>query len=88
MWLVTPRLDKALAGFHHWEIRRMVGMGPERQQDTTWVYPTIGAALAMVGLDEIRVYIACHHNMVTQYIVTCTIMDLCLAADQRPGMRL
>ena len=26
--------------------------------------------------------------MVTQYIATCPIMDLCLAAERKPGMRL
>ena len=35
----------------------------------------IGAALEMVGLEEIRVYIACSQNTVLQYIVTRPIMD-------------
>ena len=36
----------------------MVVMGPKLQQDGTWVYPTIGVVLAIVGLDDIGVYIA------------------------------
>ena len=45
----------------------MAGMGPKIQQDGTWVYPHLGATLAMVGLEEIGVYTACHQNTV------CTI---------------
>ena len=41
-------------------------MVPKRQQDRTWVYPLIGGALAMVGLEEIGVYIAQRQNTVTQ----------------------
>ena len=43
--------------------------------------PPIGAALEMVGLEEINEYIALHQNTVAQYIVTCPIMDLCLEAE-------
>ena len=42
----------------------------------------------MVGLDDIRVFFARHQNTDAQYIATCHIMDLCLASDQNPGMRL
>ena len=48
-----PWLEKALEGFHHRVVRHMAGMGPKRQQDGTWVYQPIGAALAMVGVNEI-----------------------------------
>ena len=58
-WVLNPRLENSPAGFHHRVERRMAGMGPKRQTDGTWVYPPIGAVLAMVGLDKIGVYIAC-----------------------------
>ena len=41
-----------------------------------------------MGLDEIGVYIDGRQNMVAQYIAARPIMDLCLAAERRPGMRL
>ena len=63
-------------------------MGPKRQQYRAWLYPSIGLALAMAVLDKIRVYIAHHQSTSTQYIVTRPIMDLCLAAEQRPVMQL
>ena len=59
-------------------------MGPERQLYGTWLYTTIGVALVTVLLDKIRVYINRRQNMVTQYIETRSIMDLCLVAEQRP----
>ena len=42
----------------------------------------------MVVLEEIGVCIAHLQNMVAQYIATRTIMELCFAADRKPGMRL
>ena len=63
-------------------------MGPKRQRDGMWMYPPIGAVLEMVGLGDIGVYISRFQNTVAQYIATCPIMDLCLAAEQNPGMRL
>ena len=85
-WMVTPCLEKALVGFHHRAAQRMAGMGTEYQLNRTWVYPPIGAALVTVGLEDNGVYIAHHQTTVAQYIVTCPIMDFCLAADWRPGM--
>ena len=63
-------------------------MGPKHQQGGTWVYPPIGAALAMVGLDDIRVYITLLQNTVAHYIATRPIMDFCMAAEQKPGLCL
>ena len=59
---------------------------PGHQLEGTWVYQTIGEVLETVGLYEIGVYITCRQNMVSQYITTCPIMKLCLAAERRPGM--
>ena len=66
----------------------MAGMGPKRQWDRTWVYPPIGAALTMVGLDDIGVYISLQQNRATQYIATYPIMDFCLVEKRKPGLRL
>ena len=87
-WVLTPRLDKSLEGFHHRVARQMAGMVTKRQRDGTWVYPPIGAAMAMVGLEENGVYIARRQNTVAQYIVNRPIMDLCLAAERNLVMRL
>ena len=65
-WEMMPQLEEALEGFHHWEVWRLEGMGPNSKWDGTWVYPPIGAALVTVGLDEIEVYFDCRHNMVVQ----------------------
>ena len=36
------------------------------------------------GLQEVETYVYCFHNPVVKYIMTRTIMDLCLAAELRP----
>ena len=86
--VLTSPLEKALTGFHHQSKWRMTGMGPRRRPDGMWVYPPIGAALAIVGLGEIVVYIVRRQNTVAQYIATRPIMDLCLTAERKPVMRL
>ena len=80
-----PPLEKCLEGFHHRAVQRMAGMGSKSQRDGTWMYTPVGVALEMAGLGYIGVFISRLH---VQYIVTRTIMDLCLAAEQSPGLRL
>ena len=87
-WVLTLQLEKFLEGFHHQTSRRMEGMGPKCQRYRTWVYPSIGADLKMLELEEIGVYIACCQNTIAQYIATRPIVDLCLTARWKPGMRL
>ena len=87
-WVLNPQLEKSLEGFHHGAAQRMAGMIPKRQQDGTWVYPPIRAALEMLGLQDIRVYTVCHQKTAAQYIVTHPIIDFCLAVERKPGMRL
>ena len=50
-WVLTPRLEKSLEGFHHRAARRMAGMGPKHQQDGKFMYQPIGAELTMLGLE-------------------------------------
>ena len=85
-WVLTHFQENSLSGFHHQAVQRKSGMGPKRQWYGTWMYPPIGAALEMVGLNDIGVYISHQYNTVTQYIATHAIMDLCLEAERRPGM--
>ena len=58
-WVLTPRLEKALEEFHRWAARWMAYMVPKIQPDGTWLYPPIGSALSMIGLEDIWVYITC-----------------------------
>ena len=54
-WVLTPRLEKTLEGFHHRAERQMAGMGLKCQRYGTWVYTTIGAELKIVVLEKIGV---------------------------------
>ena len=40
------------------------------------------------GLKEVETYISCCQITVAQFIATRPIMDLCLAAEWRPGSRV
>ena len=85
-WVLIPRLEKALEGFHHRSMRRMAGMGPKSCWYVTWVYTPIGVALVIGALEDIGVFISLHQNTVSQYISTCLIMNLCLALERKMGM--
>ena len=80
MWVMTPQLEKPLEVFNHHTVQWMALMGPKCLRDGTCLYTFIGAALEMVKMEDIRVYIARLQNTVAQYIATRPIMDLCLAA--------
>ena len=66
----------------------MTGMVPKRQRDGKWLYPPIGAALELVVLEEIGVYITRRQNTSAQYIATLPIIDLCMLAEWKPELRL
>ena len=65
-WVLTPRLEKFLEGFHHRAVGQMAGMVPKFKHAGTWVYLPIMAALAMIGLQGIGVYITQRQNTITQ----------------------
>ena len=44
--------------------------------------------MAEVGLKDMDTYVSCLQNTVAQYIVNRSIMDLCLAENQRPGLSM
>ena len=46
------------------------------------------ADMAAAGIEEVETYIIHRHNTISQYIVTRPMMDLCLAAEQRPEERV
>ena len=43
--------------------------------------------MAEAGLKEVKTYVSRRHNTFTQFILTRTIMDLCLSQEQSPGSR-
>ena len=65
-WVMTSRLEKSLEVFHHRAVRQMASMGPKQQRGGTWVYLPIVSAMAMVGLDDIVLYISCRQNTVAK----------------------
>ena len=50
--------------------------------------PPIAEALREAGLKELELYIRRRNNMVVQFIAIRPIMDLCLEAERRPGVRV
>ena len=87
-WVMSPRIVKNPGGFHHRVALQMELM--RLRQDTTgmWVYPPLYTVMMTLGLEEVDTYVPCFHNTVTQYIVTCLIMDLYLASERCPELRV
>ena len=87
-WVLKPRMQRVLGGFHHRVARRMTGQQPRKVQDGGWVYSPLKDAMAESGSQEVETYVSRRQNTVAQYIATRPIMDLFLAAKRRPGPRV
>ena len=73
----TPRFGRALESFQHRFAWRITGRQPIIREEEGWEYPPLALEMEEAGFDEIRVYILNRQNMVSQYIATQPIMDLC-----------
>ena len=80
---MTPRIRRVLGGFHHRVANRLTGRQNWRERDNIWIYLPLKEAMAEALLQELETYVSCHQNIVTQFIVTRPVMDLCLAAECR-----
>ena len=87
-WFLTPCMQRVLGGFHHKVARRLTGRQLRKGRDGGCVYPPLEDDMEGSGLQEVDTYVSFCQNTVAQYIATRPIMDLCLAAKQRPGPRV
>ena len=76
-WVLTQRMERALDSFQYKVARKLTGKQPRRKKDGIWEYPPLAEALGEAGLEGIRKSITRRQNMVTQYIATRPILDLC-----------
>ena len=84
-WVMTPHIGRCLGRFHHWVAHRLTWRKPRRGQEIVWVYTPLEDAMAEARLQEVKTYVSRLQNTVTQFITTRPIMDLCMAAECRPG---
>ena len=68
MWLVTPKMERALSGFLHGAARRLTGRQARRAKDRDCYYPSLEGAMREAGLTDIRTSVANRQNTVAQYI--------------------
>ena len=87
-WVMTLLIGRVLGGFRHRVAHRLMGRQYRRGNDVGWVYPPLEDAMTEAGLQEVETYVSCRQNTLSQFIVTRTIMELCLAMAQRPGSRM
>ena len=87
-WVMKPHIRRVLGRFHHRVNHRMTWRQHKRGRDGVWIYTLLEDGMAKAGLQEMEIYISRRQNTVTQFITTRDIMDLCLAAKQRPGPRI
>ena len=81
---MIPWVGRTLRGFHHRVSCRLAGMQPQLDLVGWWEYPSLEAAMAAAGLEEVETYILSCQNTISQYIATRLIMELCLEAERRP----
>ena len=88
MWVLTPRIERALESFMHGSARRITGKQPWRGGGGQCTYPPLKEAMREAGFKGIRKAITRRQNTVAQYIATRPILDLCERATQRMGARV
>ena len=88
MWVLTPRIERALESFMHGAARRITGRKPRRGWGGKWYYTSLREAMREAGFVDIQKSITNRQNTVAQYIATRPIMDLCERTTQRGGARV
>ena len=87
-WVVSPHIGRTLGRFHHRLDLWMVKMQLPRDSVGRWIYLPLEEAMKTVGMEEVETHVLLRHNKTTQYIATRSILELCLAAEIRPGERV
>ena len=87
-WVITPRMERALDSFHRRFAQHLTGRQSRRRGNGSYAYPSLEEAVGGAGSKGIRKYFTRRKNMVTQYIATRPILDLCERSTQRPGVRI
>ena len=57
MWVMTPRMGRALGSFQHGVARRITGRQPKKREEGGWKYPPLAAFKEEAGFEEIWAYI-------------------------------
>ena len=77
MWMLTPRMERALYIFHHRVALRITGRQPQRGGNGSWYYPPLAEEMGEAGFEGIRKLVTRRQNTVAQYIATLPNMGLC-----------
>ena len=83
-WVMYPHTERALYIFLHRVICGLMGRQPIWKVDWSLVGPPFLEAMSETGLEEVETYISIFHKTYAQFITDIPIMNLCLAAEQRP----
>ena len=84
-WVVTPRILKALEGFHHQVAQRISGLIGRRARDGTWQYPEISEALTRAGLSAIDVCVTRRQNTIAKHVATRPIYHIATTEEPPSG---
>ena len=88
MWVLTPRMERALDSLHHRVTQRITGSQPQRWGYGSWEYPPLAEEMGEVVFKGIRKLVTRRQKTVAQYIATQPILDLYEQATWRLGERV
>ena len=57
MWVLTPRMERALGRFKHRIAQQISGSQPRQRGEGRWEYPPLEAAMNKAGFEDIGLYI-------------------------------
>ena len=57
-WILNPRMQMVLGGFHQRVARRMMGQQPQKGRYGGWIYHPLEDVMAESGLQEVEIYVS------------------------------
>ena len=79
------RIGRTLCRFNHRVYHQLDKIELRRDMISRRVYPPLEEAMTAVGLGKVETCVLCFLSTDTHYIATLPILELYMAADQRPG---
>ena len=83
---MIPPMGRSLGSFQHRVVRLITGRHTKRWVDGSWGYPPVDTAMEEAWFEEMGAYVLKRQNMVSQYIATRLILDLCADMVRRYGV--
>ena len=79
--MVIPWIGHTLGRFQHRVDLHLAVIHTKRYMVGRWKYMPLDAVMVVLVIEEVDSYFLSHHNTISQYIITCQILKICMEAE-------